>query len=81
MTKEQINFIKRADTFIVAKDGERKTFSDWATAATFYNNNVRTASRIELSAISGMVGMTIAYKYQTKGVWCYETTENNQGDN
>ena len=63
MTKEQINFIKRADSFIVAKDGERKTFSDWATAATFYNNNVRILSRIELSAISGMVGMTIAYKY------------------
>lgn len=63
MTKEQIDFIKRADTFVVIKDGERKTFSDWATAATFYNKNVRNANCIELSAISGMVGMTIAYKY------------------
>lgn len=63
MTKEQIDFIKRADTFVVVKDGERGTFSDWATAATYYNNNARNAKRIELSAISGMVGMTIAYKY------------------
>lgn len=63
MTKEQIDFIKRADRFIVIKDNESKDFSDWATAATFYNNNVRNASRIELSAICGMVGMTIAYKY------------------
>lgn len=43
MTKEQINFIKRANKFVVAKDNESKEFSDWATAATFYNSNVRTA--------------------------------------
>ena len=63
MTKEQINFIKRANKFVVAKDNESKEFSDWATAATFYNSNVRTANKIELSAICGIVGMTIAYKY------------------
>lgn len=63
MTKEQINFIKRADKFVVIKDSESKEFSDWAIAATFYNSNVQAANKIELSAICGMVGMTIAYRY------------------
>lgn len=63
MTKEEINFIKKADKFKVLYDGREKEFLTWKDGATFYNQNVRTAHKIEISAICGVVGLTIAYKY------------------
>ena len=63
MTKQEIEFIKKSDKFIVYKDGERVEFSDYPSAATFYNSNVRTASKIELQAVCGMAGLTVAYHY------------------
>lgn len=63
MTKQEIEFIKKSDKFIVFKDGERVEFSDYSSAATFYNSNVRTTSKIELQAVCGMAGLTVAYHY------------------
>ena len=51
MTKQEIEFIKKSDKFIVFKDGKRIEFSDYPSAATFYNSNVRTASKIELQVV------------------------------
>ena len=63
MTKQEIEFIKKSDKFIVFKDGKRIEFSDYTSAATCYNSNVRTASKIELQAVCGMAGLTVAYHY------------------
>lgn len=63
MTKQKIDFIKRADRFRVFMDGQNYAFTQWSEAAKFYNENVRTAQKIELDAICGMVGMTVFYHY------------------
>ena len=64
MSKQEIDFIKRADNFIVIKDGEKQNFTDYRTAATFYNENISTVKKsIEISAVCGFVGLTIAYHY------------------
>lgn len=63
MSKNDIEFIKRSDKFIIIKDDKKYEFKMWSDAANFYNSNVSTAKSIELSAICGIVGKTIAYKY------------------
>ena len=67
MKKEQIDFIKRANKFIVIKDEEKVEFDNYKDGATYYNKHVRTANKIEISAIMGTIGMTIAYKYGNYG--------------
>lgn len=67
MKKEQIDFIKRANKFLVLNDGERKEFDTWKDGATYYNEHVRTANKIEIIALMGVIAMTIAYKYGNYG--------------
>ena len=63
MTKKDIEFISKAKKFIIIKDDTKYEFLEWKGAATFYNKSIKTAKEIELSAIYGLVGKTIAYKY------------------
>lgn len=63
MTQNEINFIKKSNKFIIIKDDETHEFKQWMDAVKFYNENIKTAKEIELSAICGIVGKTIAYKY------------------
>lgn len=63
MTKQDIDFIKRANKFIVIKDDTTTEFDKWADAVNYYNDNINNVNEIELSAICGMVAKTIAYKY------------------
>lgn len=63
MTKNDVEFIKKSKKFIVIKDETSHEFTIWEEAATFYNNNIKTSKNIEISAICGIVGKTIAYKY------------------
>lgn len=63
MTQKDIDFISKANNFIIIKDDIKYEFSEWKDAVIFYNKNIKTAKEIELSAICGIVGKTIAYKY------------------
>lgn len=63
MNRRDIEFIKKAEKFIIIQDGNQHEFVTWAEAATFYNKNINTAKEIELSAVCGIVGKTLFYKY------------------
>lgn len=62
-TKDIVNFISKADKFVVLFDSSIEEFPDYPSAARFYNNHVRTANSIEIQAHCGIVGITIAYRY------------------
>lgn len=71
MTKQDLEFIKKSNKFIVIKNNNRTDFNDFSDAVKFYNENVKEAHEIELNAICGIVGKTIAYKYNQKGTAKY----------
>lgn len=61
MTKEKIAFAKRADKFIVHYgDNASKEFANYPEAANFYNEHL-SDDYVEICAISGIVGLTLAY--------------------
>ena len=47
MTKQTLDFLKRADSFRVLVNGQNHTFTKWSEAAKFYNENVRTANEYQ----------------------------------
>lgn len=63
MEKYKIDFIKSSNKFIILLEDNKYEFNDFFEASNFYNKNVRDAKEIELKAIKGIVGLTIAYKY------------------
>lgn len=63
MTQATLDFIKRADKFVIIMDDVKTEYTNYADAARFYNSHVFSAGKIELTAICGMVGLTIAYRY------------------
>lgn len=65
MTKQDIEFIKKASKFVVVKDDETTEFDKWEDAVNYYNRNLYKLNEIELSAICGIVGRTLAYRYET----------------
>lgn len=65
MTKQDIEFIKKASKFVVVKDNETTEFDKWEDAVNYYNENLYKSNEIEISAICGMVGRTLAYRYAT----------------
>lgn len=65
VTKQDIDFIKKANKFVVAKDNGTTEFDKWEDAVKYYNENLYKSKEIEISAICGMVGRTLAYRYAT----------------
>jgi hypothetical protein len=63
MNRQDIEFISKAKKFVIIKDDTKYEFTEWKEAATFYNKNIKTSKSIELSAICGIVGKTLFYKY------------------
>lgn len=64
MKKQDIEFIKKSNNFIVLKDDMKKVFVNWADAVNYYNENMHNYKEIELIAICGFVAKTIAYKFK-----------------
>lgn len=63
MTKYDIDFIKKANKFIIIYNDNKKEFTQWSEAVKFYNDNAKASKNIELSAVCGIVAKTLFYKY------------------
>lgn len=61
MIKEKIRFVQKANKFIVHYDNGSEEFNDYAEAATFYNQHLHTDKYVEISAVYGIVGVTLAW--------------------
>lgn len=60
MTKEQLNFAKKSEKFVVICDNGTHEFEDYKNAAIFYNEHIKD-KYVELKGVCGIVGMTLAY--------------------